>query len=154
MTSFPFVQTDAGRSTSKRPKQKNDCTVRAISLVFSIPYDEAYELLQEAGRKSHRGFSFNKWAKSYSASLVWTPFTAKKGQPRMNPITFCQTHPDGTWICKVAKHVFAVKDGVVLDESAPAETKCIYGAWAVKEPLETEYEASLRALWPGKKEKK
>jgi hypothetical protein len=33
-------------TTQKRPKQKNDCTVRGIAIACAIPYDSAYDLLK------------------------------------------------------------------------------------------------------------
>jgi len=126
---YPFVATDAGRSSSRRPQQKNDCTVRAIALAKSMSYDDAYDLLSDAGRKSGCRFEFSKWIASQPWATKFS-FPAVKGQRRMNPATFCRQHSVGTFIVKTAKHVFVVKDGVAYDEM-PAERgdRCIYSAW-------------------------
>lgn len=122
-----FKKSDAGRSASRRPRQSNDCTVRAYALAAGIAYDEAYDLLAEAGRKSGRGFGFRKFieAKGY----VWIGFPAVKGERRMNPYRFAAEHPHGRFILKTAKHVFPVIDGVILDDVPPRLDRCVYGAW-------------------------
>jgi len=125
-----FINTDAGRAESKRPKQQNDCTVRAVALAFKLPYDEAYELMAKAGRKSWQGIHFRSWADQHP-HLKRKSFPAVKGQSRMNPAKFCSEFKIGHWIAQTAKHVFAVIDGVVLDTSSPRPNRCIYAAWEV-----------------------
>lgn len=49
-----YVRCDAGRSASRRPRQKNDCTVRALALARGLTYDEAYDTLKAAGRGLRR----------------------------------------------------------------------------------------------------
>lgn len=58
-------------------------------------------------------------------------FPAVKGERRMNPATFCETYTQGRYICRVAKHVFAVIDGVVHDEIENRPDRCIYLAWRI-----------------------
>ena len=128
--SYPFVRTDAGRSLSARPKQNNDCTVRAVALALGMEYDIAYDVLAGAGRKCGKGFHLNVWL----TAQPWTrkiPFQAIKGKPRMNPATFVKQYPLGVYICKVAKHVFLVKDGVVYDTFENRPDRCIYTAWEI-----------------------
>lgn len=127
---YPFRYDDAGRSTSKRPKQKNDCTVRALALARNLPYDEAYDLIAAAGRKCSRGFRLSDWLiKQPWATKM--PFQATRGQRRMNPSSFTKQFTTGTYICKVAKHVFVVKDGVVHDTFESTPLRCIYTAWKI-----------------------
>jgi hypothetical protein len=128
--SVRFQQTDAGRSTSRRPKQQNDCTVRAVALALNVPYDVAYDDLAAAGRECSRGFHFLSWALA-QPRLRWIPFQAVKGQSRMNAAKFCTQYSTGRWIIRTAKHVCVVVDGVVLDTSAPNPARCVYGAWEV-----------------------
>lgn len=131
--SYPFMLNDAGRSTSRRPKQSNDCTVRALALARGMEYDEAYDVLADAGRTCGRGFDFVTWV----AGQPWArkiAFPAVKGQTRMNPASFVQQFPSGVFICRVAKHVFVVKNGVVHDVFENRPDRCIYTAWEVVEP--------------------
>jgi hypothetical protein len=133
---FPFQFDDGGRSKSKRPKQKNDCTVRALALATKTPYDEVYEMLAKHGRKCSTGIFFWDWLKSIGNVALdhkfeRISFPAVKGLRRMNPVDFCDEHPRGTYICKSAGHAFAVIDGVVHDDHQTYDERCIYSAWWV-----------------------
>jgi hypothetical protein len=131
-----FVETDAGRRSSKRPKQVNDCTVRAIAVALNIDYDAAYDLMKAAGRPCSKGFDFRgrgiPFLKGRGVRLTWKAFPAEAGQKRMKPETFCAAHPSGTYVLKLAKHVVTVRDGKVHDLS-PSDVagRCVYGAWKV-----------------------
>lgn len=127
---YPMIFDDGGRLESRRPRQDNDCTVKALAIAALIPYDYAYDLLKANGRKSHRGFALPRWLDEQT----WCDrlsFPAVKGERRMNPATFCQTFTSGRYICRVAKHVFAVIDGVVHDEFENRPDRCIYLAWRI-----------------------
>lgn len=131
MVSVAFQQTDAGRAKSRRPRQKNDCTVRALALARSLHYDAAYDDLKKAGRGCSERFDMARWlnGQEWAKKL---PFPAVKGQPRMNPAEFCRRYLSGTYICRSAKHVFAVIDGVVMDDSPVRADRCIYTAWHIE----------------------
>ena len=122
---------DGGRGQSKRPKQINDCTVRALSIIIKdMSYDDIYDFLASKGRKCSSGFALPKylnkqlWAKKIS-------FQAIKGQPRMNPNTFSQEYPKGIFIIRTAKHVAVVIDGVLHDTFNMRQDRCIYTAWEI-----------------------
>lgn len=127
---YPMIFDDGGRSQSKRKRQDNDCTVKALAIACLVPYDYAYDLLASHGRKSHRGFALPHWLNS-QAWCERLSFPGVKGERRMNPATFCQTYTQGRFICRVAKHVFAVVDGVVHDEFENRPDRCIYLAWRI-----------------------
>ena len=132
---LPFVPTDGGRAASKRPRQRNDCTVRALALACGVTYDSAYDELAEAGRRCGRGFEFGTWAGTAhfaGRTFRWIGFPAVKGQQRMNPAGFADQHPRGRYILKTAKHVLACVDGMLHDTAAPDPGRCVYGAWAVE----------------------
>jgi hypothetical protein len=122
-----FRKDDAGRAQSRRSRQKNDCTVRAFALATGCIYDEAYDLIAAAGRQCGRGFHFRKFIEQQG--FVWIAFPAVKGERRMNPYRFAAEHPQGRFILKTAKHVFAVIDGVIHDDAPPRRDRCVYGAW-------------------------
>ncbi len=128
-----FCHTDAGRAESRRPKQRNDCTVRALASVMAWPYDQAYDLVAAAGRKS--GKPFRMAPKTYlpQKDLPFTTichiFPAKAGESRMALGRFCAEHPDGRFIVRVAKHVVAVINGIAYDEGSLDENRCVYRAW-------------------------
>lgn len=129
---------DGGRSNSKRPKQKNDCTVRALVIATDMKYDEVYDLLKDAGRKASKGFQLGEWLSTVDTVSILgrkfnvMTFPAVKGQRRMNPEAFSERFPKGVFICKTAKHVFAVIDGVQYDTFQERPDRCIYKAWKVE----------------------
>lgn len=128
----PFDRTDAGRSQSRRPRQSNDCTVRALATTSGCRYDEAYDELMGAGRKAGRRFNFKAWAakaefKGYR--FEWIGFPAVKGFWRVNPVTFAMMFPEGRFVLRTAKHVLACVDGRISDTDRGAEAACVYGCW-------------------------
>lgn len=127
---YAWICTDGGRASSTRPKQKNDCTVRALAIARNLPYDEAYDVLKDAGRKSSLGFDFVKWIETQPWATK-IAFPAVKGQRRMTPAQFCRDFPKGTFILRVTKHVFTVKDGVIYDAFENRPDRCVYACWSV-----------------------
>lgn len=127
---YTWICTDGGRASSTRPKQKNDCTVRALAIARNLPYDDAYDVLKDAGRKCGRGFDFVKWidAQPWATKIS---FPAVKGQRRMTPAQFCQDFPRGIFILRVTKHVLVVKEGVVYDAFENRPDRCVYACWSV-----------------------
>lgn len=132
-----FVKTDAGRSLSRRPRQTNDCTVRALTLVTGLPYDEVYDRCAAEGRKCGKGMHLKTWLPRAIVGgyrFRWIGLPARKGEWRANPVTFARDHPQGRFILRTAKHVLACVDGVVMDLSRDQgpmglEWRCVYGAW-------------------------
>lgn len=130
----PFRQSDAGRASSRRPRQTNDCTVIALAHATGVDYDRCYDALKSAGRGSGRRFDLKSWPGSTSFEgwrLVWCALPAVKGLNRVNPPTFALKHHEGRFILRVAKHVLACVDGIVLDTVRPDPHRCVYGAWEV-----------------------
>lgn len=127
---YMWIQTDAGRATSKRKAQRNDCTVRALAIARKLPYDTAYDILKAAGRVSGRGFDFAQWINDQPWATKLS-FPAVKGKRRMTPAQFCQDYPAGVYILRAAKHVIAVCDGVLHDTFENSPDRCIYGAWRI-----------------------
>lgn len=126
-----YVRSDAGRSASRRRRQKNDCTVRALALARGTAYDDAYDTLKSAGRGCGGRFDLGRWL----GDQTWAtkiPFPAVKGQPRMNPVEFRRRYPVGTFIVRVAKHVFVVRDGVAIDDTPVRADRCVYTAWKIE----------------------
>jgi hypothetical protein len=131
---YPFIEDDGGRSESQRPRQKEDCTVRALAVITGWTYDQVYDLLKKNGRRSHSRFHLGPWLKSNGYRLSeWAimplTFPAVKGERRMNPVTFISQNPHGRWIVKTATHVFAIVDGVAHDLHPERDDRCIYKAW-------------------------
>ena len=125
---------DGGRGQSKRPRQKNDCTVRAIATATHITYDEAYELLAKAGRVCSKGFAFAPWADKAvvnGCSFHWQALRKQPGKPRVNIAVFCKQYKQGTYIIKVKRHVLAVINGLCHDCFISDGLRAVEGFWRV-----------------------
>lgn len=124
-----YFHDDGGRSQSKRKRQTNDCTVRAIAIAMGRDYDEVYDALAARGRRSGRKFKVDVYLEEIG--LKKTTFPAQAGQRRYHVDDFIRDHQNGTYIVKVAKHVFAVIDGVMHDTSMARSSKTVYAAWQI-----------------------
>ncbi len=125
---------DAGRAASKRSRQKNDCTVRAIATATRITYDEAYELLANAGRVCSKGFAFAPWAEKAvvnGCSFQWQILRKQRGKARVNIAVFCKQYGQGTYIIKVRRHVLTVIDGMCHDCFISDGLRAVEGFWRV-----------------------
>jgi len=125
---------DAGRGSSKRVRQKNDCTVRAIATATRITYDEAYELLAKAGRACSKGFAFAPWADKAvvnGCSFQWQILRKQRGKARVNIAVFCKQYGQGTYIIKVRRHVLTVIDGMCHDCFISDGLRAVEGFWRV-----------------------
>lgn len=134
-----FNYNDAGRSKSKRPKQRADCTVRALAICTGLSYDDAFDILKEGGRKNGCGFDLEKYLRRTPVRKPYRPlylvphtdllvgdtlyyFQAHKigrepGAKRLYRISdFVKDHRQGQLIAATAKHIFAVVNGVVQDD--------------------------------------
>lgn len=125
-----FVDSDGGRAVSKRSRQRNDCTVRALALTTVVPYDEAYDRLMAAGRKSSRSFAITRWLPKSGIGFTKVSYPAVKGQRRMTLGEFALGDgSEGRWIACCAKHVIAVIDGAIHDDGKPRYDACVYSAF-------------------------
>lgn len=129
-----------GRLTSKRPKQNNDCTVRAFACAFDLDYDYVYDMFAAAGRKCSNGFHLGPWMERNAVDgyildrrIAKISFPAERGVPRMNLETFVKRFDLGTYIVRVAKHVACIRDGVILDWMTVGGHgyKCVYLAYKI-----------------------
>lgn len=129
VSDIKFVESDGGRSKSKRPSQKMDCVVRAFAIVFDRDYDDVYDEIASAGRKSHRGTPKDIWKNWLNGKGERISFPAIVGQQRMTTGEFCRRFSKGKFVVQCAKHVFAVVDGVAYDTSKPRIDSCVYAVW-------------------------
>lgn|ERR1017187_71118 len=138
MLNFQF--NDAGRSQSKRPKQSNDCTVRALALAFNLDYDAAYDFLAKEGRECSRGFFIREFLDEiclndrilFGLKLKRISFPAISGQPRMNVKRFCNQFYQETFLLRMSKHVAVVREGILLDtHDCRNGEKCVYLAYQI-----------------------
>jgi len=110
-------------------KEKNDCTVRALSDSLEISYLEAYGYLIGAGRKRGRGI--------HSQSLYSSLALTRLDKPNMtvgNFVRFIIGPLGGNWIIQVRGHVFAVVEGEIKDMGNVAANlgRHVVQAWRMK----------------------
>ena len=108
----------AWKKVNPNPRGKNvgDCTVRAVSIAFNIPWRQAYADLCMMGLEM---------CDMPSANHVWGAFLRKKGWVRetvrdygrddYTVADFCRDNPSGTFILALDGHVVCVKDGDYCD---------------------------------------
>lgn len=97
-------------------KQVGDCTVRAITKLLNLSWDEVYDALCKEG---------HKLADMPSANSVWGSYLRSKGFevlplantcPMCYTVTdFCREHPVGTYLLATGEHVVAVSGGDYFD---------------------------------------
>lgn len=91
--SYPFIKHDGGRSVSTHPKERNDCTVRALALVtapqlggLGAHYDDVYRLLKDAGsRATNSGVGFDRFMYGHLDPVIGEPQTVFGWTARTNP---------------------------------------------------------------------
>ena len=126
----PFTQHDGGRAGSRRPRQRQDCSVRALAIALAIPYDSAYDMLKSAGRRSGASFALGRWLPGSGIPCTHHTYPAIKGRPRMTLAEFSRTDGRcGDWVVHCAKHFVAVRDGIVFDDSPPRFEACVYNTF-------------------------
>ena len=93
-------------------RQRADCTVSALAHVACIPYEVAFGIAAEAGRKSSCGASSERVivkAKAAGIRLTKLRFTNK------TLAKFVRLHPEGRFYVRKRGHAVSVIDGVVGD---------------------------------------
>lgn len=104
------------RNPNPLGKSVGDCVIRAISIAFNIPWEDAYVDLADQG--------FAK-CDMPSSNDVWSSYLLDNGFHRkIIPDTcpdcytihdFCQDHPLGLYIVATGSHVVTVIDGDYYD---------------------------------------
>lgn len=130
-------------------KEKNDCTVVAVSIACKQPYETIHNWLALKGRQPRKGINFEvalsdelsrgeMWGKKISQQRFpyyeWERELVTKKKvlnnwgdevwrytftPRMTVKRFLTINPTGRFIVKVRQHVFTIIDGVCYDFKNP-----------------------------------
>ena len=118
---------------------RKDCTVRALSLVTGVEYDEVVAVLRVDGYRPGRGFDLDRWLTCRQDPTIgepesifgyraeWVPLPVLRGELRLTAETFAARYPAGRYILRQARHVCAVINGVVVQETR-RDGACVYGA--------------------------
>jgi hypothetical protein len=148
--SIPYTATSQaikGYSDSPLAKsERNDCVVRAIASAFDIDYNKAHQWVFENLNRQFRKGTFGFPTKMNLMSTNNTRFnykrtktidakylTTNKGKSKMTVGTFAKEYNRGTYIIRVNRHAFTIKDGTVIGnpEDATALRKIIKNAWKI-----------------------
>lgn len=153
---------DGGRQAAGYTGKTGDCACRALAIAAEMPYQQAYELINQFASRERKGKGTRKRGMSnartgvHSAtmrrimeSIGWT-WTATMGIG-----TGCKVHlrenelPTGRLVILVSRHFTAVIDGVIHDTHDPQRlgfdyaesdradmkgSRCVYGYWAKQLP--------------------
>lgn len=141
---LPWVYDDGGRAAAGYRGRTDDCLTRAIAIAAEMPYQEVYDLVNEAGKgeRTRRRPDGRSRSRSSARTGVYTA-TARKMMaglgwervPTMGIGSGCTVHlaqgelPPGRIIARVSGHYSAVIDGTVHDTCDPGRdgTRCVYG---------------------------
>jgi hypothetical protein len=133
---------DGGREAAGYKGDAGDCATRALAIATDLTYQEAYDLVDEYGKRER--MSKNRSSKSSARTGVYAPTFRRimedlgwEWVPTMFIGSGCKTHlrsdelPAGTLIANVSKHFVAVIDGIAHDTADPTRdgTRCVYGYW-------------------------
>lgn len=117
MSFFKVQITDAGRG-GFAPREKNDCTVRAVATLFAVDYAIAHDALRLAGRRFRCRFRlslhFHKVVIN-GKRLKQLPTSRTNLKEWLSEDT---AHFGRDYILGIRGHAFCVKNGVVYDTEA------------------------------------
>lgn len=96
-----------------------DCTIRSLCKVLNLTWLETFDLLLPFMRESQCmifGATLDLYKKWFSQlGFEYHGISNKKGSKRINIKEFSKTHPQGSYIARVANHFVAVVDGKYYD---------------------------------------
>ena len=108
-----------------------DCVVRAIATAKNKDYLECRRELNQAKRElGYSNYKDTKFLYDYLKGYPRLIFKAIKGEPRIKGSDFTELHPKGTYILKMAGHITACIDGVILD-TWDCSYRSVYTAWEI-----------------------
>lgn len=138
-----WVHDDGGRAAAGYRGETGDCAARAIAIATGLPYQEAYDRINQLAQHERTGK--RKRGKSNARTGVYRgtfhKLMAELGwewTATMHIGSGTTVHlkadelPPGRIIVNLSKHYAAVIDGVVHDISDPSRegTRCVYGYWS------------------------
>jgi len=148
--SIPYTSTSQaikGYADSPLAKsERNDCVVRAIASAFDIDYNKAHQWVANKFKRQFRKGTFGFPVGMNAMSDNNTRFNYKRtktidakylttngGKSKMTVGTFAKEYNIGTYIIRVARHAFTIKDGSVIGnpDDATALRKIIKNAWKI-----------------------
>jgi len=113
-----YSEYQARREISDAKGESNDCAVIALSLTCRLPYHTVHAALAQQGRKNNDGTRFEQTQAAVTALGFRLTELIDPVQPsgsRYTPKTVGRLLQEGSYLCRVKGHIFAVIDGRVLD---------------------------------------
>ena len=148
--SIPYTSTSIaikGYTDSALAKsERNDCVVRAIASAYDIEYNKAHQWVSDKFKRQFRKGTFglpigmdrmstNNTRFNYKKTKTIDPkyLTTNNGKSKMTVGTFVKEYDKGTYIIRVARHAFTIKDGSVIGnpEDATKLRKIIKNCWKI-----------------------
>lgn len=138
-----FILNDGGRAAAGYKGITGDCAARALAIASGRPYQEVYDLINEAAKSERRG-KRKSWISSaregVSKETMHKVATALGATwvPTMQIGTGCKVHlrPEelprtGRHILSLSKHYSAWIEGKVNDLYDPSRlgSRCVYGIY-------------------------
>jgi hypothetical protein len=139
---------------NRSDKEKNDCTVLAMSASFGISYDKASGYFKKnLDRVEGKGVKLTKLrshfdnikevriddiTKSVSPVNIKNAYlykrTGKVNYCRMNLNSFIKEYPKGSYYMVAGSHAFVIKDGKVIDHNCMKTklNRIVKNAWQIK----------------------
>ena len=148
--SIPYTSTSLaikGYTDSALAKsERNDCVVRAIASAYDIEYNKAHQWVSDKFKRQFRKGTFglpigmdrmstDNTRMNYKKTKTIDPkyLTTNNGKSKMTVGTFVKEYDKGTYIIRVARHAFTIKDGSVIGnpEDATKLRKIIKNCWKI-----------------------
>jgi hypothetical protein len=109
-----------------------DCVVRAIATATGSDYMETRRELNRRKRElGYTSYKDTKFLYDYFKGYPRLIFKPVKGEPRIKGSDFTELHPKGSYILKMAGHITACVDGIILD-TWDCSYRSVYTAWEIK----------------------
>lgn len=143
-----FSKTDSGRVAAGFASENNDCTVRAWSSFFDVPYSEAHKILSDAGRRANKGMATVNLKYILHKHGAVCQLGNHYPNIRNASITLNQlvkNHPTGKLYCLKRGHAFTVIDGVVHDLSKIGKKTRVFAFFTPPGTEQVDFRAEKRA---------
>lgn len=115
------VMTGSYRNIERIHGERNDCVVRAMTVITKEPYEKIHSILERNGRKFCKS-TYNDAVFGAAKELGLTPVVNKFGcgprckiRDRISLGKFIKMFPVGSYYVQHSGHAFAVIDGCVCD---------------------------------------
>ena len=131
--SAKFKKYEMVRKSSKKSQERNDCSVKAVSMAGRVSYKEAHRRCAEHGRINNKGMmnsQINSTLEDLGFELQLIENLYQKNGSKYTPKTIGKRLKAGYYIVYVKGHVFPVINGTVFDWSANRQHR-IYQAYKI-----------------------